>query len=316
MILGLVPIFVLLGVGVACRRFGLLNQAGAATLNALVANIALPALFISTVGPARLDTSLSWRSMAVCVGVVVLATGAAVVCARLAGLPRDQRGVVAQAVMRGNVVYFTFPLILSVYGQPGLQLAAVTSTALIPAMNLIAVAVLELHLADHRGWSRVASRVVANPLVIAALLSLALAAVSWRPWPWLASSIKTLADMAFPGALLALGAQLAPDQWRSRWRPLAGVSLGKLILLPAAAWFLLHLLGASPLEQAVGVLLMAAPTAVASNAVAADLGGDTELAGSCVLVTTVLSVATYIAWVAAMAVAFPGLGAPAAGLVH
>ena len=71
----------------------------------------------------------------------------------------------------------------------------------------------------------------------------------------------------------------------------------KLLLMPVGGWWLLKLLGASPIETAVGVLMLAAPTAVASHSVAAELGGDLELASSCVLVTTVLSVATYVVWV-------------------
>jgi len=59
----------------------------------------------------------------------------------------------------------------------------------------------------------------------------------------------------------------------------------------------MRLLGAPHRELAVAVLLLAAPTAVASHSVAADLGGDPELAGACVLFTTIVSVATYIGWV-------------------
>jgi predicted permease len=67
--------------------------------------------------------------------------------------------------------------------------------------------------------------------------------------------------------------------------------------MPAVGWWFLKLLGASPGEIAIGVLLLAAPTAVASHPIAADLGGDIDLASSCVLVTTVLAVPTYVLWV-------------------
>ena len=234
--------------------------------------------------------------MVVTVAMVGLATVLALWYARAAALPPPQRGALAQGAMRGNIVYFTFPLILSLYGDDGLRLAAVTSTVLVPAMNLLAIAALEMYRPAEAKHRHIVVRVLANPIVVGALLSLVLAIVHWRPWGWLGTTLNALADLAFPGALLALGAQLEFGQWRRLWRSLGVAAVVKLLLMPALGWWVLRALGASPAEIAIGVLLLAAPTAVASHSVAADLGGDMDLASSCVLVTTVLSVPTYIAW--------------------
>ena len=297
LVAGLVPVFLLLAIGFASRRFGLLDDASANGLNRLVANLALPALFVAKVGTSPLEAALSPRAMAVTVGVTCLATVLGLGVAIWWRLPASQRGVVAQAALRGNIVYFTFPLILTTYGDPGLRLAAVTSTVLIPAMNLLAVAALEAYRPAGAGKTHIAVRVLANPLVIGALLGLLLAVVHWKPWGWLGTTLNALADLAFPGALLALGAQLKIGRVRALWRLLAATSVIKLAVMPALGWWVMHLLGATRLETAVAVLLLAAPTAVASNSVAADLGGDTDLAGACVLATTVLSVVTYVSWV-------------------
>jgi predicted permease len=294
---GLVPIFLLLGLGVFARRSGILNETSAMGLNRLVVDFALPALFIAKVGTSPLEAALSPRLMIVTVAMIGVATVLALAYARAARLPPAQRGTLAQGAMRGNIVYFTFPLILSLYGDDGLRLAAVTATVLVPAMNLLAVAVLERYRPVGASKGHVVLRVLANPIVVGALLSLVLAAAHWRPWGWLGSALNALADMAFPGALLALGAQLEVAQWRSLWRSLGVASGIKLILMPAAGWWFLKLIGASPHELAIGVLLLAAPTAVASHPIAADLGGDVDLASSCVLVTTVLAVPTYVLWV-------------------
>jgi malate permease and related proteins len=293
---GLVPIFLLLGLGIVARRSGILNEASAMGLNRLVVYFALPALFIAKVGTSPLEAALSPRLMVVTVAMTLAATALALAYAHLARLPLPQRGTLAQGAMRGNIVYFTFPLILTLYGDQGLRLAAVTSTVLVPAMNFLAIAALELYRPPGPKRRHLMLRVMGNPIVIGALLSLVLAIAHWRPWGWLATTVNAVADLAFPGALLALGAQLEVGQWRRLWRSLAVASGIKLVLMPAAGWWLLLLLGASPNEIAIGVLLLAAPTAVASHPVAADLGGDVDLASSCVLVTTLLSVATYVGW--------------------
>jgi len=294
---GLLPVFLLLALGVACRRFGLLNEVSANGLNAVVANLALPALFVIKVGGSPLEAGLSLRSMAVSVAVTTIAAAVGLGAAIAWRLPPSQRGVFAQAVLRGNIVYFTFPLILTTYGARGLHLAAVTSTVLIPAMNLLAVAVLEAYRPAGAGKAHVVVRVLGNPMVVGALLGLALGIAGWKPWDWLATTLNALADLAFPGALLALGAQLEVRQLRAMWRPLSAVSALKLVAMPALGWWGMRLLGAPAEELAVTVLLLAAPTAVASHSVAAVLGGDPELAGACVLFTTVVSVATYVGWV-------------------
>ena len=297
---GLVPVFLLIALGAAARRFGILSKAAADGLNLLVANLALPALFVIKVGGSPLESAFSPRAMLVTVAVTAIAAAVGLGVARWWGMPRAQRGVFTQGALRGNIVYFTFPLILATYGDAGLRLAAVTSTVLIPVMNLLAVGALEAHRPRHSSRVPVAVRVLANPMVVGAVLGLALAMLHWKPWGWLAASLNALADLAFPGALLALGAELEFGRLAALWRPLAAVSAIKLVAMPALGWWALARLGASPLECAVGVLLLAAPTAVASNSVAADLGGDTDLAGACVLATTVLSVATYVAWVVAL----------------
>jgi predicted permease len=293
---GLFPVFAILAIGVVARRLRIIDEAAAHGLNRLVANLALPALFVIKVGTSPLEAALSGRLVVVTSGVV-LGTGVlALVLAEVVRLPKPQRGVFSQAAMRGNLAYVAFPVILAALGKTGFQQAVVTSAVVIPLMNLLAVGVLEVYRGTHGGSARIVLRVLANPMVIGALAGLVLSAVGWQPWEWLGRTLTILSDFALPGALLALGAQLEVGRWRAMWRPTSGAVLFKLVAAPAAGWWLLHMLGASPAETAVGVLLLAAPTAVASYPVAADLGGDIDLAGACLLATTVASFVTYPAW--------------------
>ena len=294
---GLLPVFLILALGVAARQWGLVGEASAAGLNRLVANLALPALLVLKIGTSRLDTSFSAPLVGgtVLVTVVVALVGLAI--ARLWGLPGKQRGVLAQAGMRGNLAYVAFPVVLATLGEAALSQAAVTAAVLIPVMNLLAVGVLEMNRTDRAvPIKRLLVRVMANPLVVGAFVGLLLAAARWQPWRWLHATLGILADFALPGALLALGAQLRLRQWRSVWRPTAAAGLLKLVALPAAGWWMLNALGVGGSGFSVGILLLAAPTAVASYPVAAELGGDTDLAGSCVVTSTMGAFVAYVGW--------------------
>ncbi len=294
---GLIPVFVIVVLGVAARRFSLLSEAAAFGLNRLVANVALPALLILKIGTSDLRQSFSVVLVATTSGVLLATTALTLVVAAIWGLRAPQRGVLAQAAMRGNLVYVGFPVILATLGEAGLQQAAVTVAVLVPLMSLVAVSVLEA--CRGRGATinpRVALRIVVNPMVVSALGGLVLAAFAWQPWPWLRSTLGILSDFALPGALLALGAQLRLGNWRGVWKPALAASVIKLVVQPALAWWLLEMFGLSGLPLAVGVLLLAAPTAVVSYSVAADLGGDTDLAGAAVMLSTLAAVTTYVGW--------------------
>jgi predicted permease len=293
---GLVPVFLVLAAGAVARRTGMLPEAAATGLNRLVANIALPAFFLLKVGTTPLEVSFSVHSVVVTSAAVVLTAVGVLLLARLRGLPLRQQGVLSQAAMRGNLAYVAFPVVRAAAGEAGLRQAVVTSAILILLMNLLAVAVLEASRDQRGGGLRLAARVAANPMVAAALVGVVLAAFHWRPWAWLEGTLAVLSDFALPGALLALGGQLGVSRWSGVWRLTATASFIKLIATPALGWWALTALGADSFETSVGVLLLAAPTAVASYPVAAELGGDTDLAGACVLATTVASFLTYPAW--------------------
>ena len=293
---GLVPVFLIIAFGVAARRFGLVNGLAAGGLNRLVANLALPAFLIIEIGTASLEVSFSSRVAIVTAVASLHVTAFALLAAHLLRLPATQRGVLAQAAARGNYAYVGFPVVLAALGQAGLQRAAVTAALLIPLMNLVAISVLELYRKRHEAAGRLMLRVVVNPLVISALLGLALSAAGWRPWGWLAATLRVLADFALPAALLALGAQLEIRRWHGVWRQTATATGLKLVVLPLLGWWALVGLGASAAEIGVGVLLLATPTAIASYPVAAELGGDLDLAGACVLVTTAAAFVAFALW--------------------
>ncbi len=293
---GLVPVFVILAVGVAARQAGLLDEGGAAGLNRLVAQVALPALLLIKVGTASLADSFSPAVVAVTTALVLATTAVALGLGRMWRLPGSQMGVLAQAAQRGNLAYVAFPVILAAGGESALGAAAVSAAVLIPVMNLLAVWVLE-HYRGGRRRRGTLVRVLGHPLVASALAGLGLAAAGWRPWPWLAVTLETLADFALPGALLALGSQLTLGRWRGVAKPLAVSVALKLIVQPALGLWALVALRVSPDEVLVGVLLLAAPSAVASYPVAVELGGDRDLAAAAVVVSTAAAVVTYVAWI-------------------
>jgi hypothetical protein len=232
------------------------------------------------------------------VEATTLATAATALVAWVAVLwqrePPARRGVVVQASVRGNLAYVAFPLILAAGGEVALRLAAVTAAVLIPFQNLISIAALAAgRSASAVGFLRV---LIANPVVLGVAGGLLWSLAGWDGWIWLNTFLDILGDLAMPGALLALGGQLRLERLRADLRATAFSTVLKLLVCPAVGFAALRWLGVDPVGMMVGTLLLAAPTAVASLAVAQGMDGDLDLAAAAVMATTLASFPALVAW--------------------
>ncbi len=289
---GVIPVFLLVGLGTLARRLGWAGDRFVADLNRIIYWFAIPALLLRLLGRAHLGTAFSAGTVGACVAATLAAGLLALVGAR--GEPGPRRGVLVQAAVRGNLVYMGFPVIYAAAGPEGLTVAAVTAAVLIPFQNVLAVAAL---LGSARRTVReMLVLLLLNPVVLGVAGGLLWAWWGGEAWPWLDNFLRLLGNIAMPGALLAMGAQLQPEALRANGRPAAWVAVLKVAVAPAMGVALMVLLGVTGLPLVVGTLLMAAPTAVASTAVAQELGGDLDLAGACVMAASLASFPAYIAW--------------------
>ena len=289
---GVIPVFLLVGLGALARRLGWAGDRFVTDLNRIIYWFAIPALLLRLLGRAHLGTAFSPGTVAACV--------AATLAAGLLALalwwrePGPRRGVMVQAAVRGNLVYMGFPVIFAASGTEGLTVAAVTAAVLIPFQNVLAV--VALLGSARRTLREMLVLLLLNPVVLGVAGGLLWAWWGGEAWTWLDTFLRLLGNIAMPGALLAMGAQLEAGMLRANGRPALGVSVLKVAVAPAVALRLMTLLGVGGLPRLVGVLLMAAPTAVASTAVAQELGGDLDLAGACVMAASLASFPAYIVW--------------------
>jgi predicted permease len=172
-------------------------------------------------------------------------------------------------------------------------------------MNVISVFLLALPHhgsgAGHTAPGRLFRNVATNPLVLAALLGYLVRLVPGQEaWTTTTSVFGRTLDLAgqgaLPVALIAIGASLDPRRVVEDWRHTAPVAVLKLILMPALALVLLWMAGVRGLPLAVGVLLLACPTAASSQPMVLEIGGDEALAADIVALTTFLCPLTLVGW--------------------
>lgn len=122
----------------------------------------------------------------------------------------------------------------------------------------------------------------------------------WLLGDGLAGALRMIGDLTIPLSLLATGAQLGAMVKASdfRWRPLAGVTIGRLLVAPAVTILLLKggmmLAGVSLTEAEfiTAVVIVAMPVAISCTMFAERFGGNVALSASSIFCTTLISLVT------------------------
>ena len=132
----------------------------------------------------------------------------------------------------------------------------------------------------------------ANPLIVGSLAGLALLALRrgfgvMLPAP-VVKTMSLLGAMATPGALLALGASLTPERLRAALRPAALAVAFKLVLCPLLGAAVIAALALPPAHRIAVLVYLACPCSTASYIMDKTMGGDADLSGAAVVLSTVL----------------------------
>jgi len=296
----LAPVFLIILLGAVLRRGGFLGGEAPRVLSRYCYWIALPPLLFMKIGLAEADMGAAVTTLIICVGVTLSLAALGLAAAFAIRLPPVRAVTMMHVTMRGNLAYVGLPIVIFAFGghargDEAEALAALVIGPLIIVYNLIpSIAhVIAVH-SGGRGLKRkLLLKLSTNPLILSCVAGLAwnrLAATCGAELPLvLERSFSLLGGPALPIALLCVGCALADTRSIHAVLPssiAAGMKNFLAILLTAliARW-----LNAGAIETAVALILMAAPTAVASFILAEELGGDPDIAASTITLSTLLS---------------------------
>jgi malate permease and related proteins len=299
----LAPVFLVIALGWWLRRRVWLSDEFISEANRRVYWLGLPALLFISLATAPHQEAPAGPLMVMVLGATAGTIGLALLAGRYLGIGRASLGTFVQAAYRGNLAYVALPILVLLPAAHGpLYTAALLSMAPIMAFYNAAAVILLLssHAPSGEGMAgRVVREILRNPLIWSSALG---AVYGWREWPlpaWLDNSVAMVGKMSLPLALICIGGTLAATRLTGNRRRIVAASVGKLVVLPLGGWFLARLLGLSPAETQVGLVMLATPTAAASYTMATQLGGDGELAAGSVVMSTLLSLvalAAVVAW--------------------
>lgn len=288
----LLPVFIIIFMGYACRQLGFPGDEFWGAAERMTYFVFFPALLVDKLAFASFAASTA-LPMAASIMATILVLSAGLFLFR----PRRLwSGPTFSSVFQGSIRFNTFvglAAVSAITGQSGVTLAAVAIIAMIPLINLFCVPTVA-YFGQGRGAGllQMIIEILRNPLILACMAGFTLNLTGVPKPSGLFQVVDLLGRAALPVGLLAVGASLRITSLKNNISALIVSCIVKLIVFPAVTALFCLVFQVSGEPKTVAVLFAALPTSVSSFILARQLGGDTTIMASMVTVHTALAAVT------------------------
>ncbi len=287
------PFLILLGIGFGAVRLKLTDRPFMDRLNALNYKVFFPFLMFNNVYSAKPENMPSVKLMVTgALSVTLLVILLVLVVPRIVK-ENPRRGVVIQGIFRSNFIIYGIPLTTYVFGAEKSSICGMMIMIMVSLFNVAAVIVLEMFREGGRiRPEKLLLGIVKNPLLQGCVVGLAFYLLQIRLPSFISTPVSSLANLATTLALIVLGANLKFDELKKNRQTISVVLVIRLILLPAVMVTFAYYIGLRGVELFLILMIFGTPVATSSYPMAQNMGGDGQLAGQLVFVSTVASLAT------------------------
>ncbi len=305
------PVFIVLAAGYVAVRAGYLPVAIADQLNNFAVRLAVPALLFGAMVDLDLAAAFAPPMLAGFYGGAIAGFALAIMLARTVWKRRPGEAVaVGFAAMFSNTVLLGLPIVERAYGEHSLEAAFGIIAFHAPLLYAVGMVTMEFSRRDGRPLGETLASagksIAVNPLMIGILFGLAVNLSGLGLPEPVSAAVAMLSAAAIPAALVGIGAALTQYRLRADLGEALMVSAIALILHPAIAWTVTHLVFALPPEQVRAATVVAAmPPGMNIYIFAVMYDRATSLAASTLLVATALSVVSITLWLTLLDATLP-----------
>lgn len=290
------PLFFIMAVGYLTRRTGIVDNQGVGVVNRLLYWIFLPVLLFMSVYTTDLGEVFNVPVIVYSVvGTFVVFVISFFLLPKI-GTKRDQCGVIVQALVRGNEVYYGFPVVIALIGADYLGVMSVVVAFAAIEYNILSIIALEYFKGEKVNVGVLVRNVVTNPMILATLLGVFMVTISLPLPAVVLKGMDSLSQVATPFALFLLGASFTFASSKGYMKQVIWVTLFRLIFIPAVVVASTLWMGFDSYEIVILFVTFGVPTAVASYSMARELKADYELASQIVFYTSIVSILTMFIW--------------------
>jgi malonate transporter and related proteins len=290
----IIPIFLLILLGVAMRRWFGLREDFWPQMDRLIYYVFFPALLFNTL--AHFEINLRAATPMLIVATLFMCAGIVLgyVAKYLFDAPAKVYSATFQSSFRFNS-YVGLAIAGGLHGHEGLAAIGLLMGFMVPLANVASVLMLARHSESH--WLK---EILLNPLIIATAGGIAFSLADIPLPTMFNTTLGLLSEASLPLGLVAVGAGLRLQGLHSHPGTLwYGVAV-KLLVLPAVAWGLASAFGLSGVYFHIAVLLAALPVSTVAYVLAKRMGGDGDTIAAQVMLSTLLSALTLPLWLLLM----------------
>ena len=281
--------FVYMLVGVVIVRAGILKPEGRSSFIGLLINVTLPCMILNAfMQDAGLEALIvGGRMLLISAACTLSSWGLGRLLWR--NRPPLRRAALEFATMFSNAGNAGLPIVSLVFGEQGVLYA---SFFLIPIRVLMWTVGISLFVQQDAAQSKWKALLM-NPSLVAVFIGMPLMLTGLRPPAFVSTAISSIGAMTGPLSMMIIGASLAGARPRDMLDADAWLLSGlRLIALPLITMAVLRLMNVDTLSWQVAVTLTAMPAASNTAILSEMYGCDYTFAARCVVVSTVLSLAT------------------------
>lgn len=293
----IVPLFLIIAVGYTVKRLGWIGPEEVRRFNKVCFYTFMPVMLFYNIYTSDFSHAVRLPYALFVVGMALAMILLAFLITLAAEKTPERRGVMIQAAFRSNFVLLGLPIAAELLPDSNLGVTALMVAIVVPIYNMMSVVVLEYFRGGKPRAGEVLLAVVKNPLILGSVAGLLVQALHITLPEVLVSFAGKMNSAATPLILLLLGASFETREI-TRYKKELLVCVGlRLVVFPGAILTLAAALGLRDIEFVTVLAMTAAPTAVNSFNMAQQLGGDSQLAGSAVVVSTAASFFTLFVWI-------------------
>jgi len=310
------PIVLLCLLGYWLKRIGFIKEQFAKNGSKIVFYVCLSSSLFVNVYNISDFSSVPWDVVIYCLCAILLLFGLGLISAILTTPVPARRGVILHGVFRSNFAIIGLSLAASLGGDEAMSVASVVSAFAIPLYNVLGV--ISLSMFTGGGEKRYSFKafcldIIKNPMILGAVLGafcillrklqiLAFGNTVFtikEQLPFVFETVNKLKTMTTPLALIVLGAQFVFSAVKDLWKEILVGTVWRLVLAPVLGIGLAvvlsrytDILSCDASSYPALIALFGSPVAVSTGVIAAEMGGDEQLATQLVVWTSLASVFT------------------------
>ena len=281
------PMLVYMVIGKLVKMSGICTTQTLKAINQLLFRVFIPFSLFCSIYRSDLGNIVQPRLFAYIELMLIAACVAVWLLLRPVITDKADHATVVQGISRSNMVLFGSALAANLCDSKGTALIAALCAMVVPTINIEGVILFEIIRGGKVKGRALVVSILKNPLVVAGILGI-LFSLLHIPLPsFIADPLNKLGNAATPVALVVLGGLISMGSIRAHIRCLTIAASAKLVIVPVLALMIGILMGYRGNELAAILAVFGSPTAVASAPMAQAMGGNGELAGEIVALTSV-----------------------------